>query len=672
MAETAYRNSSEAIDISLKPMIRRDQLIAVRRSVFTSIPTGIALAGAIALVAIHYGPGTVGLVWFLFATIINVFRIFLCRAPLPEAPTINNTPEQTHSAHRAVEQHLRLYWIAALVSGFVWSLVPMLCKGYTSPQTLFYLMLVTGTTAGVVTHGAAYARIPTCFIAPSLASIIGCLLYAGGFDRNCLAATVFLYLLGLIRIAYQGEAAFREASLLKNKATTLANSLKEAHARSTVVAEKMSYLATHDELTGLLNRAGFMQEVARRASLTSAQLCVMLLDLDGFKSVNDVFGHMAGDRVLVEVARRLRESLTDEFSIARLGGDEFSVFYDLKSPQESPQILATKLITAIAIPFSKFGTGEVGVSIGIHVANDFNITEMLTCADEALYEAKSGGRNRAHFFNDTLHKRLDMRRDVERDLPQALRDKTLEVWFQPIVRCECQTLVNLEALLRWNHPKHGWIPPTDLVSIASLAGLSEPLMRFIFDQVCSMIQTLCKLGREDAWVAMNVSPREMSRISVAELLIAKLRELNLSPNMLEIEITEETAMDIRSTQDQLTSLSRSGVRIAIDDFGVGYSSLASLRYLKVNKIKIDRCFIAGISRSTESQILVQMILKLGDSLGIEVVAEGLETADDMKFLQLFGCKLMQGYHLRRPATQQEITSWIDQKKITQMSPANFS
>jgi diguanylate cyclase (GGDEF)-like protein len=668
MAEAASKIHPDGIDISLKPLVRRDQLIAVRRSVLVSIPVGIALAGAIALVAIHYGPAKVGLLWFSAATITNIFRIFLCRTTLPEAPAVNSTVQQTHSAHRAVERHLRLYWIAALVSGFVWSLVPLLCQGYTSPQTLFYLMLVCGTTAGVVTHGTAYARIPTCFIIPSVTSIIGCLLYTGGFDRNCLAATVFLYLLGLIRISYQGEAAFRDASLLKNEATTLAQSLKEAHARSTAVAEQMSYLATHDELTGLLNRAGFMQEVARRASVTEAELCVMLLDLDGFKSINDVFGHMAGDRVLVEVARRLRESLTDEFLIARLGGDEFAVFYDLQPPKTSPHSLATHLITAIEIPFSTFGTGKVGVSIGIQVTTEFNIAEMLTCADEALYAAKNNGRNRARFFDDTLRRRLDMRRDVERDLPQALRDKTLEVWYQPIVSAECQTLVNLEALLRWNHPKHGWVPPEEVVSIATIAGLAEPLMRFIFDQVCSMIQTLCTLGHEHVWVAMNVSPREMSRIAVAEICLAKLKDMKLPATMLEIEITEETAVDIRSTQDQLNSLSRSGVRIAIDDFGVGYSSLASLRHLRVNRIKIDRCFVTGIANSAEDQILVQTILKLGSSLGIDVVAEGVETAEDLQLLRAFGCRLMQGYYLWRPAPKYEVTAWLKQQKPVQSPP----
>jgi diguanylate cyclase (GGDEF)-like protein len=665
MAEIAYRNSPEAIDISLKPLIRRDQLIAVRQSVSSSIPVGIALAGAIALVAIHYGPGEAGLIWFFFATIVNIFRIFLCRMGLPEASRTNSSVDQSLFEQRTVEQHLRLFWITALVSGFVWSVVPVLCKGYTSPQTLFYLMLVTGTTAGVVTHGTAYARIPTCFITPSLVSIIGCLLYAGGFDRNCLAATVFLYLLGLIRIAYQGEAAFRESSRLKNEATTLAQSLKEAHARSTAVAEQMSYLATHDELTGLLNRTGFMQEVGRRAAVAGATLCIMLLDLNGFKSVNDVFGHMAGDRVLVEVARRLRASLTDEFTIARFGGDEFAVFYHLHPLHTAPQALATHLITAIEIPFASFDPGRIGISIGVHVSNDFNIAEMLTCADEALYVAKDNGRNRAHFFDDTLRKRLDMRRDVERDLSQALRVKALEVWYQPIVSDDCQTLINLEALLRWNHPKHGWIPPEELVSIAATTGLSQPLMGFIFEQVCSMIQTLCMLNLENVWVAMNVSPREISRVAVAELFLPKLREMNLSPTMLEIEITEETAMDIRSVQDQLNSLSRSGVRIAIDDFGVGYSSLASLRHLRVNRIKIDRCFVTGIANSYGDQILVQTILKLGHSLGIEVVAEGVETPDDLKLLRAFGCKLMQGYHLGRPAPQYEVTGWLKQRKALQ-------
>jgi diguanylate cyclase len=665
MAETAYRNSPEAIDISLKPLIRRDQLIAVRRSVFSSIPVGVALAGAIALVAIHYGPGEVGLIWFFSAIIINIFRIFLCRMRLPEASQINCSADQIHFEHRAVEQQLRLYWITALISGFVWSLVPVLCKGYTSPQTLFYLIVVAGTTAGVVTHGTAYARIPTCFITPSLVSVIGCLLYTGGFDRNCLAATVFFYLFGLIRIAYQGEAAFRESSRLKNEATTLAQSLNEAHARSTAVAEQMSYLATHDDLTGLLNRAGFMQEIGRRAAAADAPICIMLLDLDGFKLVNDVFGHMAGDKVLVEVARRLRASLTDEFTIARFGGDEFAVFYNLQPPHTEPQALATHLIAAIEIPFATFDPGRIGVSIGVHVSNDFNIAEMLTCADEALYAAKDNGRNRAQFFDDTLRKRFDMRRDVERDFLQALQANALEVWYQPIVSDNCQTLINLEALLRWNHPKHGWIAPEELVSIAAMAGLSEPLIRFIFEQVCSMIQTLCMLDLKNVWVAMNVSPREVSRIAVAELFLSKLRDLNLSPTMLEIEITEETAMDIRSVQEQLNSLSQVGVRIAIDDFGVGYSSLASLRYLRVNRIKIDRSFVTGIAKSYGDQILVQTILKLGHSLGIEVVAEGVETSDEFHLLRGVGCKLMQGYYLGCPAPQDEVISWLKEQKTVQ-------
>jgi diguanylate cyclase len=665
MAQAAYSEQPDGINALLGPLIRRDQLIAVRRGVLISTPVGIALGGAIALVAIHYGNGEVGLIWFAAGTVINIFRIFLCRMPLPAVANVHGAVDQTGSVYRSVEQHFRSYWIAALASGVLWALVPILCKGYTSPQTLFYLMLVTGTTAGVVTHGTAYARIPTCFIVLPLVSIIGCLLYAGGFDRNCLAVTVLLYLFGLVRITYQSEAAFCEASRLKNEATTLVQSLQEAHARSTVVVEQMRYLATHDDLTGLLNRTGFMQEVARRSTIGRAPVCVMLLDLDGFKSVNDVFGHMAGDRVLVEVARRLRESLTDEFAIARIGGDEFAVFYDLLASNATPQSLATHLITAIEIPFATFGTGKVGVSIGVHVAQDFNIAEILTCADEALYVAKASGRNHAHVFDDTLQKRLDMRRDVERDLPQALRDQTLEVWYQPIFSQDGQTLINLEALLRWNHPKHGWIPPEDLVSIAAMADLSKPLMRFIFDQVCSMIQTLCVLDLTNVWVAMNVSPRELSRVAVDDLVLARLKALNLPPTMLEIEITEETAVDIRSVQELLNTLSQSGVRIAIDDFGVGYSSLASLRHLHVNRLKIDRCFVTGIAKSAGDQILVQTILKLGHSLGIEVVAEGVETAEDMQLLRMFGCKFMQGYHLGRPAPQQDVCHWLRQRKSVQ-------
>ncbi len=645
---------------ALEPLILRDQLVALRRTTLIAMPVSAVLGFIITLVSIRYGHGRAGLAWYATSSASNLLRVVLCLVPLPVPVAPSAGAKRGRRAVSPVRRRLRFCAVAALVSGFTWALIPVLCDGYTTPQAMFYLTVVCGATAGAVTHGAAYARVPACFITPALLSVCICLFHTGGFDRNCLGVTVLLYLAALIQVAHQSEAAFRQSSRLTNEATMLAHSLREAHARSISVAQQMSHRATHDELTGLLNRAGFMQDVERRAAAARAPLCLMLLDLDGFKSVNDVYGHKAGDRVLAEVARRLRETLTEDFAIARIGGDEFAVFFTLAAPRASPPILATRLITAIEVPYAAFDAGRLGVSIGVHVARDFNITEMLTCADEALYVAKAAGRNRYFLFDDGLRDRLEMRRDVERDLRRALTEQALEVWYQPVFSDDGTVLVNLEALVRWRHPRHGWIPPQELVATAAIAGLSETLLRFIFDDVCLMIGSLRDLGMERAWVAMNVSPREVSRIAVDELLLGGLREAGLPPAMLEIEITEETALDIRSVQDKLNRLSQAGVHIAIDDFGIGYSSLASLRHLQVNRIKIDRSFVTGIAASSGDQILVQAILKIGDSLGIEVVAEGVETADDLQLLQGLGCRLIQGHYFQPARPRAEVVGWLRQ------------
>jgi diguanylate cyclase (GGDEF)-like protein len=647
MLDSSRSGEAEA---SLQQLIRADQLSAVRRTVLLSIPVNILLGVASLLVAWNSGHGAAGLVWFGTSSIVNVLRILLCRLPL--GPAASN-------GFRAwsVSQHLRGHWILALLSGAVWAFIPVLCEGYTSPQTLFYLTVVCGITAGAVTHGFAYSRIPICFIMLPLLSVAGCLLYAGGFDRNCLAATVLLYLAALIRGSRESEVLVSDSSRLKNQATAMSRSLEIAHNHATGIAEEMRHRASHDALTGLFNRSGFLDAARQRAQDDAADLCLMLLDLDGFKSINDAFGHRAGDNVLVEVATRLRLCVPQTFIVARLGGDEFAVLF-AGSATADAETLAAELIAATAIPFSALDKGRVGVSIGICRSSDVAIDEMLVYADAALYAAKSGGRNRYHVFDAELRARLEMRRDVERDLNKALDDDALEVWYQPILGQGGRTLNSFEALVRWNHPRLGWIPPQELVAVASLAGLSEPLMRFILNDVCTMMQTLQAMGLRNVRVGMNVSPREMTQLAVDELILAKLKKHDLSPQMLEIEITEETAMDIRAVQGKLSALSDAGVQIAIDDFGVGYSSLGALRQLRVNRVKIDRCFVSGISDSDENQALVQAILNLGRSFRFEVVAEGVESAEDLRRLQELGCPAMQGYFLGRPKPQHEVIEWI--------------
>ncbi|WP_271897786.1 putative bifunctional diguanylate cyclase/phosphodiesterase [Candidatus Phyllobacterium onerii] len=655
------KQPAEALALPLQHLIAADQLLAVRRSMLISVPVSIILGLISLLVAIHYGQGLAGLLWFVASSLVNVARIFLCRFPVrlldPADPV---EPKNLDPA--SVRQHLFLQSAMAAISGIVWAFIAVLCDGYTAPQSVFYLVVLCGITAGAVTAGFAYALMPICYIVPVLLSVAGCLVFAGGFDRYSLAATTIIYLAALIRGARESQGLFWQSSRLKNEATAMAFSLEAARDQATQAAAKMGHRAAHDELTGLLNRSGFMQEVASLPSASKAGFALMLLDLDGFKSINDAFGHKAGDRVLVEVGRRLRQSLSNDVLVARLGGDEFAVLLDTASYDETPSILATKLIAAISIPFATFDAGRIGVSIGVCVSSELDVDEMLVRADAALYRAKSQGRNRHYVFDDELRDHLTMRRDIERDVAKAMSNDALEVWFQPIFGNGGRKITDLEALVRWNHPRHGWIPPTDLVAVASFSGLAEPLFRYILKDVCAMMQTLRAMNLGHLRVAMNMSPREMSQLAVDDLIIAKLRKLDLPASMLEIEITEDTAKDISSVQGKLAALAKQGVRIAIDDFGVGYSSMSSLRLLHVDRIKIDRSFIYGIAKSVDDRKVVQSILGLGKSLGIEVVAEGVETEADLRILRQLGCVTMQGHYFAKPMPHHEAIDWINQSR----------
>ncbi|MBZ9655599.1 putative bifunctional diguanylate cyclase/phosphodiesterase [Phyllobacterium lublinensis] len=638
-----------------------DQLMAVRRSMLISVPVSIILGVISVLVAIYYGLWLAGLVWFLAASAVNLARILLCRYPVrlldPAGPV-----EQRNMDPVSVRQHLFLQSAAAGASGVVWAFIAILCEGYTAPQAVFYLTVICGITAGAITAGFAYARMPICYVVPVLLSVAAFLIYAGGFERYCLAATALLYLAALIRGALESEGLFRQFSRLKNEATAMAASLAAAKDQATEAAVELGHRAAHDALTGLLNRTGLMQAVAALAPSQTAGLTLMLLDLDGFKGINDAFGHKAGDKVLVEVSRRLRQSLDSDVLVARWGGDEFAVLFGSKLGDDAPSIVATKLIAAMSIPFASFDAGRIGVSIGICASDERDVDEMLIQADAALYRAKSEGRNRYYIFDADLRNHLEMRRDIERDLAKALSNDAVEVWFQPILGAGGRKLTDLEALVRWNHPRHGWIPSPDLVAVASLSGLAEPLFRTILKDVCTMLQTLRAMNLGHIRVAMNMSPREIAQIAVDDLILAKLRRLDLPAAMLEIEITEDTAKDIRSVKGKLAALTREGVRIAIDDFGVGYSSMSSLRQLHVDRIKIDRSFIEGIAGSIDGRNVVHSILSLGKSLGIEVVAEGVETEADAQALRKLGCPAMQGYYFARPMPQHETIEWINRSR----------
>lgn len=638
---------------NLEDAVRLDQLHAVRKTVLVSIPINIILGIAAVLIAANSGKAMAGLSWFLASSIVNISRFAFCRYPIRLDGGLAGGGKLMALG---VDQHLLLHAAFALASGIVWAFIPVLSDGYTTPESLFYLILGCGITAGAVTYGYSFAPIAISFITPPILSAVGCFVWAGGMERNLLAATMVLYLVALVRGAFVGQQLVRSDSRLKNEATQLSRSLEIANDQALRFAGEMQERAVHDALTGLLNRRGFSEALEQFVPETERG-CLLLLDLDGFKSVNDAFGHKAGDRILVEVARRLRDTVASHVIVARLGGDEFAILYDDRATGEDPQTLAMRLIAAIAIPFSQLDAGRVGVSIGVYQGEAHDIDEMLIYADAALYSAKKEGRNRFRMFDEELRRQALVRRDIERDLGAALAREELEIWFQPIMRDGGKKLDSLEALLRWNHPEHGWIDPMEIVRTAATAGLSEMLMRFILREVINMIRDLKALGMSDVRVAINVSPRELAQIAIDDLVLRKLKEKGAPASMLELEMTEEVAVNPRAVQEKLARLKAQGVSLAIDDFGSGYSSLGLLQQFHVHRVKIDKSFIAGIAGSEKDRSLVGAVLGVSRVFGFDVVAEGVEREEDVKALRELGCTILQGYYFARPMSFDEAVSW---------------
>ncbi|WP_337267676.1 putative bifunctional diguanylate cyclase/phosphodiesterase [Oryzifoliimicrobium ureilyticus] len=640
----------------LRYAIVTDQLLAVRKTVAISIPVNILLGVASLLVAHHAGETTLGAIWFTISSIVNAMRIILCRLPIRQENKRGSAFGKLYPL--SVQHHLLLHTLFAFLSGMVWAFIPVLCNWYTSPQTLFYLTVVCGITAGAVTHGFAYARIPIFFITPSLLSVAICLIAAGGFDRMILALTVLLYLAALIRSSRLSEKLVINDSRLKNEATALSRSLEVANEQQRLVAEQMQQRAVHDQLTGLLNRSGFA-EALERAAEGGKEGCLMLFDLDGFKSVNDAYGHKTGDRVLVEVARRLTEVMDKDATVARLGGDEYAIYLGTLPSHQEAEILATRLITAISIPFSKLDAGRVGASVGIYIGKISDMDELMIYADAALYAAKKEGRNRFRIFDDALRMEAQISRDVERDLAQALSKETLEIWFQPVMADDGKRVDTFEALLRWKHAQHGWITPSTIIDTAAITGLSEPLFRFIAREAAIMALSLKSIGRGNIKIAFNVSPRELAQIAVDELLLAKLERMGVSPSAIVLEITEEGAINPRLIQHKLTRLASSGVRLAIDDFGIGYSSLGSLQQIPASRVKIDKSLVTGTTLTSTNRSLIDAVLRVSEAYGFDVVVEGVETESDFWTMQQLGCKLMQGFYFSGAMPRDKAIAWLD-------------
>lgn len=644
--------TSVAFDASVK----RDQLVTLRKTVALSIPINIALGLCAFVVAAYYGNGQAGAIWFFLSTLANAARLVACKFPLPEMPS-GPAAGDLEASNRTTRNYLHLHIALAFASGLVWAWVPVLCDWYTSPQTLFYALIVCGITAGAVTYGYSFAKVPTAFITPPLLTSAYWLEQSGDLDKLLISCTVGLYLFALIRGARVNERLFCNDSRKRNEAIALSGQLETTTNQALMLARNASELVGIDKLTGLLNRHGFSDR-AEPLFARETDNVMFMLDLDGFKSINDAFGHQAGDRVLVEAAKRIDEVIGPHGFAARLGGDEFAIVVTEPCGDSSFRFLAKTLISAVSRPYAGIEPLTLGVSIGVYHGAGAALDDALMYSDIALYAAKKNGRNQFRIFDADLRDEIERRRDIEIGLIEALAHQKLEVWYQPIVRSDTQEIESLEALLRWNHPRLGWISPLKIVAAASSIARSGELLKYIFNDVAT---TLAALDNQDIRVAVNISPRELARNDVEALMTECFSAVGIALSRLELEITEDATIDQENVKTRLNSLSEKNVRLAIDDFGTGYSSLATLQQLQISRLKIDKSFVTGTRAGSTNSSLIEAMVKVSDALGFEVVAEGVETKDDLRMVQSLGCTFSQGYYFSRAVPRNEVLALIEQR-----------
>jgi diguanylate cyclase (GGDEF)-like protein/PAS domain S-box-containing protein len=409
----------------------------------------------------------------------------------------------------------------------------------------------------------------------------------------------------------------------------------EAHVR---------WLACHDALTGLSNRTALFSRLdaaVARAAEGTAQAALYYLDLDGFKKVNDTFGHLVGDELLVQFGQRLRHTVGGNDVVARIGGDEFAVLAE-NSGDLDMDGLAEKMLTLAAIPFDVLSARAfVGTSVGVVPLGRDAVAsgEIARKADSALYEAKKR-RNRYVIYTDALDASLAHRREVEVALEEALQSgEGLSCHYQPMVRASDGKVIGLEALARWRHPKLGVVTPVQFVAVAEETGLIGRLGEWVLRTACSRMAAV-----DDLFIAVNVSAVQLRDDRFADTVMKVLADTRLPPRRLELEITETAIVNADGAAVRLLKrLRKAGVRISLDDFGTGYSSLTLLKDLDVDKVKIDRSFVQMAPLAEDSAAIVRAVSNLGSALGLCVVAEGVETEAQRQFLRDAGCDELQGY-----------------------------
>nr|MBA3540648.1 EAL domain-containing protein [Deltaproteobacteria bacterium] len=429
--------------------------------------------------------------------------------------------------------------------------------------------------------------------------------------------------------------------------------------------------AHHDSLTGLANRTLFTtyltQAIARWRRRATPTFAVMMLDVDRFKNINDSLGHLAGDRLLLGIARRIEGCLREVDTAARLGGDELAILVDGIESEKDATRLAERIQIAMAVPFELEGKevyASLSVGIVIMSARYEKGEDLVRDADTAMYRAKEAGRARYQVFDVAMHDRVTSQLQLESDLRRAVERDELVLEYQPIVELRSMRLVGFESLVRWQHPVHGLIHPSDFIPLAEETSLIRPIGRWVVDAACRTLATWRSAGLARVRMSVNLSTQHLMHANTAHELETAITDSKIDPTQLQLEITESAMMARGKTVETTLSRMRDlGVSLCLDDFGIGYSCLSYLHELPISMLKIDRGFVQRVGTADERPEIVRGIISLAHHLGIAVTAEGVETATQLARLRQLECEHVQGCYFAAPLDNAAATALLREPPI---------
>lgn len=433
--------------------------------------------------------------------------------------------------------------------------------------------------------------------------------------------------------------------------------------------ENLEYQAYHDPLTGLNNRLSLDKKVGehlRNAKQDKVFGAMMFIDTDNFKFVNDTLGHIIGDKLLVQISKKLVFFSNESISLFRFGGDEFIYYIENISNREQLEILANNIVKTFSEPFiidENFINVTISMGISVFPDNGVDLDTLLKCADMAMYEVKEKGKNGYYFFNELLNDKILRRVNIEKYLKTALKNNEFVLYYQPQIDLKSKKIDGFEALVRWNSPELGMVSPEDFISVAEEIGFIVHLGEWILRSACSYIMELNTKWNTNYTVAVNISIIQLLQDNFTEVVCSIIEETGLDPCLLEVEITESVLMESPDISiEKLQVLLDMGVKIALDDFGTGYSSLSYLRTIPLTTLKIDKSFIDDITDEESKTSIVDSIITLGHKFGLIMVAEGIEKEEQLKYLEKCACNKIQGYLFSKPLCCSDLEKYIQQKQ----------